>query len=118
MSSVIAYLLLLLLRWEPNLSLSFYNCFHLSVGKAGDSSSWQKGLTTVSNKEMHPFILIRDGRLAIDYRSYGNFSDQLNLRPRSLSHLSLHLIILNALNWNSSGRGEERAVEAGSGGWC
>lgn len=62
-----------------NLSLSFYNCFYLSVGKADYSFSLQKGLTTVFNWKMPPFILIRDGSLAIDYSSSGNISDQLNL---------------------------------------
>lgn len=96
-----------------NLSLSFYNCFDLSFGKAGDSFTLQKGLTAVLNKEMRPFILVRDGRLAIDYGSYGNLSDQLNFHLHSLSHLSLNLIILNALNLNSLGRG----TNCGRGRW-
>lgn len=109
-SSVIPYLLLLL-YWDKISPWAFIIAFYLSVGKADDSSSLQSGLTTVLNKEMRSFILIRDGRLAIDYSSYGNLSDQLNLRLRSLSHLSLNLIILNALNYNSLGRGEEQTVE-------
>lgn len=58
----------------------------------------RKGLTTVSTKEMRPFILISDGRLAIDYSGYGNLSDLQNLCLDSLSHLSLDLIFLNALD--------------------
>lgn len=65
---------------------------------------------------MRSFILIRDARLAIDYSSYGNLSDQLNLRLRSLSHLSLDLIILNALNYYSLGRGAN--CERGGGECC
>lgn len=67
---------------------------------------------------MCPFILIRDGRLAIDYRSYGNLSDQLNLRLHSLSHLSLDLIILHALNLILWGQKEERTVEEVCGECC
>lgn len=67
---------------------------------------------------MHPFILIRDGRSAIDYHSYGNISDQLNLRLHSVSNLSLDLIILNAFNWNSLGIGEAHAVQEVGGKCC
>ena len=70
----------------------------------------QKGLTTVYNTEVHLFILIRDGRLAIDYHSYGNLSKEQNLHLHSLSHLSSYLIILNAFNWNSSGLGARNTV--------
>lgn len=55
--------------------------------------------------KMSPFILIRDRRLVIDYSTYGNLSDQLNLCPSSLSHLSLP----NAFNLNSFR--EEKTVE-------
>lgn len=47
--------------------------------------------------KMSPFILIRDRRLVIDYSTYGNLSDQLNLCPSSLSHSSLP----NSFNLNS-----------------
>lgn len=77
--------------WEQNLSLSFY----LSLGKWGEQFPLHKQLTTVFNTEMHPFILIRDARLAIDYHSYGNLSDQLNLRFHSLP---LDLIILQCIS--------------------
>lgn len=80
------------------LSAGFYNCFYLSVAKAEIHSLCGKGLTTVFTTEMHPFILISDGRLAIDYSSYGNLSDHQNLCLHSLSHLSLDLIFLNDIN--------------------
>lgn len=66
----------------------FYNCFYLSVRNTANSFLLQNmGLTAIFNK-MYPFILIRDGRLAIDYSSYGNLSDQLNLRLHGLSRFN------------------------------
>lgn len=106
---------LLLLYWEQNLSLSFYNCFYLSGEKESNSFSLQKRLTTVFNTEIRPFILIRDGRLAIDYRSYGNLSDQLNSRLHSLSNLSLHLIILKGIKLKSSWKSSVASVLVMSG---
>lgn len=55
--------------------------------------------------KMSPFILIRDRRLVIDYSTYGNLSDQLNLCPSSLSHSSLP----NSFNLNYFR--EEKTVE-------
>lgn len=66
--------------------MSFYNCFNLSAGKAAASFSWRKAFTAAFNKR-RPFILIRDGRLAIDHSSYGNLTDQINF-------LSLHFVPL------------------------
>lgn len=96
----LSHFYLLLLYWDKisELFAGFYNCFYLSAAKAANSLSLRKGLTTVFNKEMQPFIPIRDGRLAIDLGSYGNLSDQLNFRLHGLSRLSPDLIIRNALN--------------------
>lgn len=65
---------------------------------------------------MRPFILISDGRLAIDYSSYGNLSDHQNLCLHSLSHLSLNLIFLNEINVNCLARVEEQSVAEAAGG--
>lgn len=83
---------ILALAPEQNISAfpprAFYNCFYLSVINTANLFLLQRrGLTAIFNK-MHPFILIRDGRLAIDYSSYGNLSDQLNLRLHSLSQFN------------------------------
>lgn len=95
------------------LSLGFYNCFHLSIGKEAYSVSLQTELTTVFLKEMHPFILIRDGRLAIDHGTFMEiFSNQLNLRLQFVLFVP-KFNYLKCINENSLGRRGEPTVEGG-----
>lgn len=97
---------------------AFIIAFTLSVGTVGESFALQKTVDKcLQYRNRGPFILIRDGRLAIDYHSYGNLSDQLNLHLRSLSRLSRDLIIPKCIKLKSFWGGGERATADEVGWW-
>lgn len=65
-------------KLAPFLKVASAVCLWQDVDSARSS-------TATFEADEHRFILVSDGRLAIDYSSYGNLCDQVNLHDCGLS---------------------------------